>query len=366
MDVRTKSRCELKERVKDRRAGDGILIYALCEPNGYTINFSVKNDNLRPQSDSADVRCLAKTYQAVHYLLDDTLAPEAKGHHLFMDNLYNGVPSSQLLYDKGILITGTARKNRIPKEVQLSDSAQKGAFRWLRRGNVIACSFMDTKVVRFMTTGFDRIQPIKYPKETKVYDLERRQSVKRVVEVDGFNVQRAYNLYMGGVDIADQYRSYYSSRLKSIRWWTTLHWWVWDTAIGNAYIIHKALVTKLRAKGEDVPRAMSHFEFRERLAEQLISSYQCPAASTYPEGSKTRKRMASKGASDARQRVPYNPKANHFPRKVRGRDGKSRSQRKCVYCRDAKGERKKSDYFCPSCDVGLCIGCFHGYHQSLQ
>jgi hypothetical protein len=269
MDIGTKARSHLKERIKYKRAGDGILVYALCEPNGYTLNFSIKNDNLRPESDNPQIRQLAKTYRAVHYLVSDTLAPEATGHHLFMDNLYNGVLSSQLLYDQGVLVTGTARKNRIPKEVQVPESAEKGTFKWLRKGDVIACSFKDTKVARFMTTGFKRLEPIKVIKEKIIYDRALGRNVKMPVEVDAFNVQVAYNKSMGGVDVADQYRTSYCSRLKSIRWWTTLHWWIWDTAIVNAYLIHKSLTEKLKANvapGHSVPNAMSHWEFREKLA----------------------------------------------------------------------------------------------------
>ena len=46
-----------------------------------------------------------------------------------------------------------------------------------------------------------------------------------------------YNRYMGGIDIADQLRSYYDTQLTSFRTWWPMLFWAYDTMITNAYII---------------------------------------------------------------------------------------------------------------------------------
>ena len=46
-----------------------------------------------------------------------------------------------------------------------------------------------------------------------------------------------YNKYMGGVDLADQLRSYYSMCRQSCKWWTYLFWGFFDTAIVYAYVL---------------------------------------------------------------------------------------------------------------------------------
>lgn len=50
-----------------------------------------------------------------------------------------------------------------------------------------------------------------------------------------------YNLYMGGVDIADQRRSYWPTQLCVSRNWLPLFFWCLDTAIINAFILYWAI-----------------------------------------------------------------------------------------------------------------------------
>lgn len=48
-----------------------------------------------------------------------------------------------------------------------------------------------------------------------------------------------YNYYMGGVDIADQCRSYWPTQLRVSRNWLPLFFWCLDTAIVNAFILYR-------------------------------------------------------------------------------------------------------------------------------
>ena len=45
-----------------------------------------------------------------------------------------------------------------------------------------------------------------------------------------------YNFHMGGVDIADQYHSYYDTQLTTFRTWFPIFFWALDTALINSYI----------------------------------------------------------------------------------------------------------------------------------
>ena len=51
-----------------------------------------------------------------------------------------------------------------------------------------------------------------------------------------------YNLFMGGVDISDQRRSYFSTQLRSVRTWMPLFYWLLNTTIINAFLIAKQSV----------------------------------------------------------------------------------------------------------------------------
>ena len=47
-----------------------------------------------------------------------------------------------------------------------------------------------------------------------------------------------YNHFMGGIDIADQYRSYYTTQLIARRNWLPIFFfWILDTALINSFII---------------------------------------------------------------------------------------------------------------------------------
>lgn len=46
-----------------------------------------------------------------------------------------------------------------------------------------------------------------------------------------------YNLFMGGVDIADQRRSYFTTQVRVARTWFPLFFWLLDTSIINAFLI---------------------------------------------------------------------------------------------------------------------------------
>lgn len=64
-----------------------------------------------------------------------------------------------------------------------------------------------------------------------------------------------YNHKMNGVDLSDQFRSYYNTQLTVFRMWMPLFFWILDTTIVNSYQIYKAQGGTL-----------SHKEFRINLA----------------------------------------------------------------------------------------------------
>jgi len=57
-----------------------------------------------------------------------------------------------------------------------------------------------------------------------------------------------YNHFMGGVDIADQLRGYYSTQLSVRRTWMPLFFWLLDTAIINSYLIFKKKDVNIKHK----------------------------------------------------------------------------------------------------------------------
>jgi hypothetical protein len=75
-----------------------------------------------------------------------------------------------------------------------------------------------------------------------------------------------YNHYMGGVDIANQYRSSYEIHLRAMRTWFPLFFFFLDAAIVNAYRIQYI------AKEQQGQAKPSQLEFREKLYQELFQS----------------------------------------------------------------------------------------------
>ena len=72
---------------------------------------------------------------------------------------------------------------------------------------------------------------------------------------------------MGGVDLADQRRKYYSIAKKSMKWWYYLFWFLLDTAIVNSFII--MTVTNFPS----VQRPQTLRDYKMKLIEQLVGDF---------------------------------------------------------------------------------------------
>ena len=72
-----------------------------------------------------------------------------------------------------------------------------------------------------------------------------------------------YNHHKVGVDLADQFRSYYSTQLISNRTWYPIFFWILDTMLINAYKIWLDL-------DQEGVKDISHKDFRMYIAWELI------------------------------------------------------------------------------------------------
>jgi hypothetical protein len=73
-----------------------------------------------------------------------------------------------------------------------------------------------------------------------------------------------YNHYMGGVDLANQYRAVYETHRTTLRNWWPLFYWLIDITVVNAFRLHQLHQLALGAK------ALTHLEFRIQLVTRLF------------------------------------------------------------------------------------------------
>ena len=78
---------------------------------------------------------------------------------------------------------------------------------------------------------------------------------------------KAYNEHMGGVDLADQMRRFYTYTHRSSRkWYFRLFWFLLDLAIDNAYVLE--CWTRDRTPGQG---RRKNKLFRKEIATELLS-----------------------------------------------------------------------------------------------
>jgi hypothetical protein len=229
---------------------------------------------------------------------------------------------------------------------KIAANAVKNTFKAVKRASVLALTWMDRKVVKFITTAHKSPSIVSAAKPRTVLQ-DDGTTQRTMMNYETLNVARDYNNHMNGVDVADQLRGSYPTKIRSRKWWHVFFWWVLDTCICNAYVMYSVHCTSISSS------PMSHLQFREQLALALMEHSTATTASSSP----SKKRIHSMNA-----RPVLVPSAHHFPVRVAKNSKGTWQARECVVCTD----RKRTTYECGACDVGLCVTCFAVYHVSSQ
>ena len=176
---------------------------------------------------------------------------------------------------------------------------------------------------------------------------ESSRTVQRIVKGQQINIIKPrvsdeYTANMGGVDRADQLRSFYYAGRQSRKWYKYLFWFAFNLAACNSYILECV------NRGNEKRRPQE--AFRLELAKRLINNFN------------SRKRAV----------LNISPQSNQHPlvHKCAKIDEKG-NKRLCVECKNqqrntAKGKGIRSSFMCHSCNVALCKDpCFRDYHARL-
>ena len=161
-----------------------------------------------------------------------------------------------------------------------------------------------------------------------------------------------YNQSMNGVDITDQYLSYFSlTKRKTTKWWKKLFWRIIYICILNSFVV-------FRVNNPD-SGISTHRQFRILLMEQLTKPLLIARAS--PQSSVGLNHGGRRPGEDLSRL-----KGKHFAYVDTSK------RRRCVVCYNKKtlnNKRKdtKVSSFCPKCEEYMCIGvCFEKYHTLVD
>ena len=125
-----------------------------------------------------------------------------------------------------------------------------------QKGKVVFTKWHDKRDVSVISTNLN-------PNTPDVVIRRRNQQVRKPAVIG------LYNENMGGVDLADQFRSYYSVGRSSKKWCKYLFWYAIDVSICNAFILQNHFLTGAgRSK-------LKQADFRTRLSKQLIAGFSC-------------------------------------------------------------------------------------------
>ena len=320
-------RLYFKQYIKGKPNPWGVKVWCLCDAkNGYLCDFSFytgKENTPMPKG------------LGHHVVMSLGSRFLYKFHHFYFDNFFSSVQLAHDLLERSTYSCATVRVNRKHWPSQLKGNIKPGECFWRQFGNIIACWWRDKRPLFMISTN---ASPTMSPTD--------RRTKEGVVQKDIPQPVLYYNSNMGGVDMMDQFRSYYKVGRKSHKWWRSSFWFLFEVALIIAYILYKNMP---RPNGV---KPMNHFNFHLEVARALCKGVSKPR--TAPEA----------GPAAAGIAAP-NP-TEHKRARLLGR------KKQCYMCRSkdirtASGRHPETVFGCFICKAHLCDDlCFAQFHEKIQ
>ena len=323
--VKFNGRLSFKQYMPMKPDKFGIKVWLLADADTYYVpRFQIYLGKNRTNSDLFREKGLG------HYVVWTLGEPYLDANrHFFFDNFFCSADLMQCLQTRNTYACGTVRLNRkdFPADLKRMKLV-RGEIRTRQSGNLVATMWKDKRVVSLLSTN-----TAPEPEINAVEQIVRGRR-KRVVPPEAMKkpeVVKVYNTGMNGVDVNDQYRSYYPPGTTSRKWWKYLLWFFMNLSMVNAFILEKLAGKKKRRQ----------LEFRRELAKLLIAGY-----NGYKRPSNSGKRAINTVTTEENLN-------GHFLGKIQGR------KKACAMC--AKAGRKRPEgrtfetlYACEQCGVSLC------------
>lgn len=318
----------------------GYKLWCLADQRGFIMKFQVyegKNEACEKEFKHFGL--------GERVVLSLTKEQWGKGRIVVFDNFFASIPLLERLKVEGTLACGTIRCDRkgIPLNLMPDSSLQRA--QWDYRFSSTDIGFFkwkDSKSV-FLVSNYHG---------TKETTVTRKQLDGSKINVSCPDVVKDYNLYMGGVDLADRYRALYNVDRKSKKWWLRLFWGLLDITFVNSYVIYcqlfeKITVLEYRRMISQGLISMKYLQKRKRSLNQSVS----------PMEPKKRRKQEYSVSKDIR----ITNRGIHWPKFIdkRGR---------CEVCSNKKIQSRPHSK-CSHCNIFLCINekknCFLEYHEVL-
>lgn len=257
-----------------------------------------------------------------------------KGYCVTTDNFYTSPELFDILLQRQTDAYGTVRSNRqgMPAEFRKEKLPRGSIVAW-QKGKTIALKWKDKKDVCLLSTVHD-------VSTVNVQTKSKQIVAKPRVVVD-------YNCTMGRVDRADQAITFYPVvRKQQKKYYKKIFRHLMEQCLWNAYVLYKQRADK----------PLSHADFTWKMVDEILAVHHPSAL------------PAKTGRRSATVVNPLRLTGRHFIDYCPPTENKQNPTRMCVVCcskvdQSRKKIRKETRYYCPDCDVGLClVPCFKIYH----
>lgn len=309
---------------KDKPDKYGMKIYMLCDSaTGYILRM------VPYVGDSKTVVAIVTELSEPYF---------GKWHTIYMDRFFTSPMIADNLWLKETRLVGTVMGNRrgLPQDWR-HQILDRDEMTFCHRGNLTACKWKDKRDVLMLTTKHAATWS-EVDCKFKGVGVTKRTKPDCILD---------YNCNKIGVDLNDQYVSYYSLNRKSMKWWKKMFFNLVARAMVNAYVIYN--------KSSTQPRRLRFSQFLMPCGEELVET-----ASADEPGPSSGPHFVGKGTRLI---------GRHFLEKIPSSEKKEKVSRVCKVCADrtkaATGQRgrKETVYYCPDCNVPLCYHpCFKIFH----
>ncbi|KAK6962850.1 piggyBac transposable element-derived protein 3 [Biomphalaria glabrata] len=312
--------------IKNKPTAWGIKVWCLAEAEtGYILDYNVyTGKDKAPMPDGLG-------HKVVMQLAEPYLD---KGHEIFCDNFFSSIKLGEDLLDRKTYICSTIRPNRKGWPYEKVKKAPKGQCLMKQKGMLVATQWTDKRQVNLLSSNADPVMA-----------TVQRRTKDGLQDIIIPSPVLAYNSGMFGVDLADQYRSYYPIGRNGKKWWRYLMWFCFQVATINSYILMK------RSTNFNNFTLFNHLNFRMQLLEEMIPQ-------------KRNKRALTESPSVGGKCKPSF--SDHQSRRLPGR------QRRCFQCakegkKTGGGRSSETCFGCHMCDIHLHKGyCFAKFHESIK
>ena len=330
--VAFKGRLSFRQYMPVKPTRYGIKVWMAADSsNGYVLNFDVYLGK-----DEGHRRIHGLGYDVVTKMITPFMN---KNHHVYFDNFFSSVKLLEHLLAKKTFACATVRvsSNRKHLPTCAQQKLRPGEKIVRQKGKVVFTKWHDKRDVSVISSNVSPNSP-----DVVIQRNNQEQFKPAVVDL--------YNKNMGGVDLADQLRKYYSITRTSVKWYRYLFWFAIDVSICDAFILYNH-----HRVGEGKAK-IRQLDFRSVLSKQLVGGF----TSRVSGAQSSKRRKIEKFA------LEKGNAGKHFIEKIKGR------KRQCVRCKRVgnktqSGRSVETTFQCVQCGAALCqVDCFAAFHAVGQ